>query len=167
MKTKIFNLIKSIIFASLFAFVLYLITGFTVAGFFEENPNKHFYVSWWMLLLYIVSFYVVHERLRKETHADCFDHFTYRKEIKAYFAAEGKYLLLIYGVLGMVVDVSMVITQNSPQNIVGAICVMFFPLITFIPIPIIRSISSVLLCMLGAVVLVLLRSRKIKKTLKE
>ena len=165
MKSKIFELVKSIVFASLFAFVLYFITAFTVAGFFEGDPNKHFYVSWWMLLLYYVSFYVIHERLRKETHADCFDQFTYRKEIMSYFVAEGKYLLAIYCILGIIVDISMVITNNAPQNPVGAVCAMFFPLMPYIPIPGVRSVLSVLLCMLGAVISVTIRSKRIKKKL--
>mgnify|MGYP007004118798 FL=1 len=45
MRMAIVKLIKSIVIASLFAFVLYFILAFTLAALFEDNPNKDLYIS--------------------------------------------------------------------------------------------------------------------------
>ena len=95
MRMAIVKLIKSIVIASLFAFVLYFILAFTLAALFEDNPNKDLYISCCIVLIYDLSFYVIHERRRTDTFEDCDEQFTYRKELKSYFAAEGKYLLLL------------------------------------------------------------------------
>ncbi len=166
MKSKITQLVKSIILASLLAFVVYFILSFVLSAIFEENPNKDIYISLCMLAIYNFIFYMVHEERRLDTYVKCDDQFTYIKELKSYLLNEGKYLLLIYGICITVVEVSMLISQNNPANPIGVIFAMAFPLMPYIPIPVIRSILSLLLCMIGAGVLVLLRSYKIKN-LKE
>lgn len=166
MRSTIVKLIKSITIASLFAFVLYFILAFSLAAIFEDDPNKDIYISCCMVLIYNLSFYVIHERSRAETFAECDDQFTCRKELKSYFAVEGKYLLLLYGIFAAVVEIGMLVSPENFNNSIGIIFAMIYPLTPYIPIPIIRSVLSLLLCMIGATALVLLRSRKITKMLR-
>lgn len=166
MRMAIVKLIKSIVIASLFAFVLYFILAFTLAALFEDNPNRDLYISCCIVLIYDLSFYVIHERRRTDTFEDCDEQFTYRKELKSYFAAEGKYLLLLYGIFAAVVEIGMLVSPENFNKSIGAIFAMIYPLTPYIPIPVVRSVVSLLLCMIGAVILVLLRSRKITKMLR-
>ena len=166
MRLTIVKLIKSIVLASLFSLLLYFLTGFPLAAILDGNPNKHFYISCWMLLLYNLSFYVIHERNRTETFSECDNQFTYSKELKSYFAAEGKYLLLLYGICAVIVEIGMLVSPENFNKSIGGIFAMFYPLTPYIPIPVVRSVTSLLLCMIGAVILVLLRSHKIAGTLK-
>lgn len=55
MRMAIVKLIKSIVIASLFAFVLYFILAFTLAALFEDNPNKDLYISCCIVLIYDLS----------------------------------------------------------------------------------------------------------------
>ena len=112
MKSTMLKLFKSIVFASLFAFVLYFMLAFPLAGAFEDDPNKDLYISCCMVLIYALSFYVIHERRRKETFAECDEQFTYGKELKSYFAAEGKYLLILYGICAAVVEIGMLASKT-------------------------------------------------------
>ena len=165
MKEKIFALFKSIVVASLFAFLLYFILAFSLAALFENNPNKDLYISCCMVLIYDLSYYVIHERRRKETFAECDEQFTYGKELKAYFAAEGRYLLLLYGLCALAIEIGMLVSPEGFNRSIGVIFAMVYPLTPYIPIPIVRTVSGLVICMGGAVVLMLLRSSRIKKTL--
>lgn len=154
---SIIKLVKSVVYSSLLAFVLYAFLAFILAALLEKSENKHYIVSWWMVLIYQIAFFIIHETDRTETHAKNDRQFTYLKELKAYFFAEGKYLLLIYGICVTIVEISMVVTNNAPQNPFALIFCMNFPLMPYLPV-IIRSIVSLLLCMIGAHALALLRS---------
>ena len=167
MKSRIVSLLKSIVLSSLFAFVLYFILAFPLAGAFEDDPNKDLYISCCMILIYALSYYVVHERRRKETFAECDEQFTYGKEIKSYFAAEGKYLLILYGICAVIVEIGMLVSPDGFNNSIGVAFAMIYPLTPYIPIPVVRSVLSLLICMLAAVGLAMLRSSRIKRTLRK
>ena len=167
MRSRIVSLLKSIVLSSLFAFVLYFILAFPLAGAFEGDANKDLYISCCMVLIYALSFYVIHERRRKETFAECDEQFTYGKEIKSYFAAEGKYLLILYGICAAIVEIGMLISAESFNKSIGVAFAMIYPLTPYIPIPVVRSVLSLLICMLAAVGLAMLRSSRIKRTLRK
>lgn len=167
MKTKLFQFIKSVLISSIVGFLLYAVSVIFLSAIFENSPYKHFYISCFMVLFYAISFYIVHERKRTCIYSNTNGRFTYVEELKMYYITDGKYLSIIYGISAAIVEISMIITQNAPDNPIGVIFAMVFPLIPYINIPVVRSLLSFLICIICAFILVLIRSRKIIKEIKE
>ena len=74
----------------------------------------------------------------------------------------GVYNYLIYGILAVAHEASILVLQGSPQNPVGLVCA--FPLGAFwveMPVPILRSVLAFMYASAIACGLALLRSRKI------
>lgn len=166
-KDIIFECIKSIVISSVVCFILYFFLAFILAAIWEDNPNKNLYASCCILILYFIAFYAIHEQHRSEPFCPIEEKYTIKKEIKIYFDKEGKYLLIIYGICSVIMEITCLITPADEPNIIGTIFVMFFPLTPYIPIPIFRSIISFALCAVGSVFLVLLRTHKLQKLLRE
>lgn len=163
MRSKIIKLCKSIILASLFGFVFYFLLVTLLAAIVENNPYKDIFISCCMVIIYHICFFVVHERRRENLYADPTAHFSYCQELKRYLIVEGRYILLLYAICVTAVEISMLVSGNNPANPIGTLFAMIFPLMPYIPVPVVRSIISLLLCALGNIVLVLLQSRKINK----
>lgn len=159
----VFELIKSIVISWFLCLFLYILFGFIMAGFWEGNPNKDLYISIGVLILYFISFYVVHEKHRTEPFCSIEEKYTIKKEIIAYFNKEGKYLFSIYGVCAVAMEISYFIFTNNTFNPIEFICYMFFPLSICITIPIIRAIVCYAICAAGTIILVLIRTRKLNK----
>lgn len=109
-----------------------------------------------MMVLSTVPFYFVHFH-RKNERFSSNEQFSIIKEAKCYFAAEGKYLLLIYSVLAFLCECNILMKSGSPELLIPTICIMFFPFILYPPIPVVRALLSLLIA--NAIPLILMEIR--------
>lgn len=163
----ILELIKSIVISWFLCLLLYIFLGFIMAAVWEENPNKDLYISICVLILYFISFYVIHEQRRTEPFCSIEESYTPKKETEAYFSKEGKYLFSIYGICAVIMEISFFIFTGDTFNPISFICYMFFPLSISITIPIIRAIVCFALCVVGSISLVLIRTHNLNRRLRK
>ena len=165
MRSTIFFLLKSIIKATLLSFLIYFISAILIAAAYEDKQSARFSVAFLvMFFAYAFSYYMLHEKHRLDTYIPRDAQFTYRSELKAYFAQQGKYLLLIYGVCAVACEISSTVISvlEITGNPVATACCMFFPFYTVIGIPVLRSIASLVIAMGLASALCFLHSWRIK-----
>jgi hypothetical protein len=154
--------LKHITLASLADLGVYAASAILLAAVFEGHRTLLDMVCFvFLMVFYAVFFYRFHMYPRISTYMEHGERFDPKGELMAFLRADGKIMLIIYGICAVVTEISVIVTRGAPQNPVAAICM--FPIGPFmlLPIPVLRSVicfvyASVVLC-----VLTLLRSRKI------
>ena len=156
--------LKHITLASLADLGVYAASAILLAAVFEGHRTLLDMVCFvFLMVFYAVFFYRFHMYPRISTYMEHGERFDPKGELMAFLRADGKIMLIIYGICAVVTEISVIVTRGAPQNPVAAICM--FPIGPFmlLPIPVLRSVicfvyASVVLC-----VLTLLRSRKIHR----
>ncbi len=115
-----------------------------------------------VLVAYSIIFYLLHIKNREEYYTPNGEG-GIKGELKAYFKCEGKYLLIIYGVLSVLCEINFLIPTSSPGKVFPLICMPFFPFSGYIPIPIVRSIISLVIIAGITALLVIVNFYRIKK----
>ena len=145
--------LKQITLASLADFGAYIPLAIFTAAALENNKALRFLVAYGILAVlygfFLYRFRMCHRISTYVAHADVMD---YRAELFGFLRADGKIMLMIYGVLAAALELSILILNGAPQNPVGLVC--SFPLGAFwaeIPVPVLRSVlafvyAAVVLC---------------------
>ena len=154
--------LKHITLASLADLGVYAASAILLVAVFEGRRTLLDMVCFvFLMVFYAVFFYRFHMYPRISTYMEHGERFDPKGELMAFLRADGKIMLIIYGICAVVTEISVIVTRGAPQNPVAAICM--FPIGPFmlLPIPVLRSVicfvyAAVVLCGLA-----LLRSRKI------
>lgn len=154
--------LKNMTLASLTDLGVYAASAILLAAVFEGHRTLLDMVCFvFLMVFYAVFFYRFHMYPRISTYMEHGERFDPKGELMAFLRADGKIMLIIYGICAVVTEISVIVTRGAPQNPVAAICM--FPIGPFmlLPIPVLRSVicfvyAAVVLCGLA-----LLRSRKI------
>ena len=156
LKSSIVALLISIVFSLVFSILLMRI--FHLESDFNFDPI--------MICLNLITYFYFFYSFREKKRYECFstnEQFHWREEVKSYFSAEGKYLLMFYCVMAVLCEINYFLTPHTPQKPMVFVCSMFFPFFTSLLIPFVRSILSIMIAMLLHTALVEIRSYKIKK----
>ena len=103
-----------------------------------------------MIVFYVVANYMMYIRKQSENQKLSVEpaaSFSLKKDFVSYFKSEGKYLLAVYGLLAVVLEVSLLL------NIMPVSTVLLFPFpligifVDKLPIPIVRSVAAYVLTM--------------------
>ena len=156
--------LKHITLASLADLGVYAASAILLAAVFEGHRTLLDMVCFvFLMVFYAVFFYRFHMYPRISTYMEHGERFDPKGELMAFLRADGKIMLIIYGICAVVTEISVIVTRGAPQNPVAAICM--FPIGPFmlLPIPVLRSVicfvyAAVVLCGLA-----LLRSHRIYK----
>ncbi len=167
-KETIINLIISIVKATILSLFLSLVVilifgaiGTMIFGDDFDRDARDSLMRLINIVTYFICFISVKEKERYELFSSN-NKFSFKDEFKSYFSAEGKYLLLIYSIMAVLCEFDFIINADSKKPI-NFLCAMFFPLMSVIKIPILRSIISILLVSIIHVIIVEIKSYKITK----
>ena len=158
------DILKSSIVALLISIIFSLVCNILLIGIFHLESDFNFDPI--MICLNLITYFYFFYSFRERKRYECFstnEQFHWREEVKSYFSAEGKYLLIFYCVMAVLCEINYFITPNTPQKPVVFVCSMFFPFFTSLRIPFVRSILSIMIAMVLHTALVEIRSYKIKK----
>ena len=153
--------IKHIAFASFAAFAVYMASVFILAAIFEHNKTVRLIAAYvFLMVAYALFFYRFHAHDRLDTYAEHTDKFNWRRELLAYIRSEDKILFMIYGISAVVADISGVVTQYAPTNLLGLTMFYLGPWLD-LHIPGLSATIGFVYSFAIACVLALIRSRKI------
>ena len=158
------DILKSSIVALLISIIFSLVCNILLIGIFHLESDFNFDPI--MICLNLITYFYFFYSFRERKRYECFstnEEFHWWNEVKSYFSAEGKYLLIFYCVMAVLCEINYFITPNTPQKPVVFVCSMFFPFFTSLRIPFVRSILSIMIAMVLHTALVEIRSYKIKK----
>ena len=156
--------LKHITLASLADLGVYAASAILLAAVFEGHRTLLDMVCFvFLMVFYAVFFYRFHMYPRISTYMEHGERFDPKGELMAFLRADGKIMLIIYGICAVVTEISVIVTRGAPQNPVAAICM--FPIGPFmlLPIPVLRSVICFVYAAVVLCVLTLLRSRKIHR----
>ena len=156
--------LRDITLASLADLGVYVAAAILLAAVFEGNRTLLDIVCFvFLMAFYAIFFYRFHMIPRIKTYMEHTERFDPIGELKAFLRADGKNMLIIYGICAVVTEISVIVTQGAPQNPVAAVCM--FPIGPFmlLPVPVLRSVVCFVYAAVVLCVLTLLRSRKIYK----
>ncbi len=161
------TVLKNIILASLADLGVYIPAGFLIAAVFEgSEPRtvmlKDLVCFLFLMVFYAVFFYRFHMYSRIKTYAEHTERFDLKAELLGFIRADGKTILIIYGICAVATEISVIVTKGSPRNIVAALCM--FPIGPFgvvLTVPVLRSVLCFVYAAVVLCCLTLLRSRKI------
>jgi len=163
MNKTVVRLCKSIVGSTFASFVCFFLFNIIYRAIFEkvENINSYLYVI--NMLTYSICFYFIHV-WKLDVPFYSAEKFDFTKEVFAYFKLEGKYLLLVYGVLAIFCEINyLVIPDETKGKLIATLCSMCFPYFGSIKIPGVRSIISVLLATVISFMLAVYHSYKSNK----
>lgn len=159
MKTKkkvIKDLCLAILVCSILSFVFFFLFNLIVRAIFEDVSNINIVLYNMNLIVYALFYYAMH--IKKELGSFSSDENTsFVKEAKAYFSREGKYLLIIYGILAVICEVELLLAKSAKGHFISTVCSMFFPYIFWIRVPVVRSVVN--LAIANAIPLLLVEFR--------
>ena len=156
--------LKHITLASLADLGVYAASAILLAAVFEGHRTLLDMVCFvFLMVFYAVFFYRFHMYPRISTYMEHGERFDPKGELMAFLRADGKIMLIIYGICAVVTEISVIVTRGAPQNPVAAICM--FPIGPFmlLPIPVLRSVICFAYAVVVLCALTLLRSHKIYK----
>lgn len=163
-KQKWFHCLKSVVFASLAVFVVFWVVSIVLVAALMEIANESVRNTVLYLILMIAyAFFFNRFHMHKwlDTFAEHTNEFSPKKELLAYVQADGKYIVIIYGIATIVTEISCWILPNNTPNLIATATMFCLGPWMVLNIPILRAIiafayASSLLCLLA-----ILRSRKI------
>ena len=151
-KTLIWSVIKADILSLAFYLVFFNLIN---ALLYMDVPaeERNFALMYCALaVIYGVAFYFVHIRKHSEEYElmNRDGAFDWKRDLRTYMAGEGKRLLLLYGILAAVMEISMLVFPS--RNPIGTVLLMIFSMVGVVKIPVLRSLISwavtVLICLL-------------------
>ena len=159
-----FACLQSIIFASLASMLVFILFAWVIGAAFNEIENqtlREIILHIVMMVLYAVFFYRFRIYKRLVTYAEHTGRFEPKKELLAYFCAEGKGMIILYGVAAVAAEASCWMIPEGERNPVVAASHFFMGPWMAMDVPGARALlafaySSALVCLLA-----IMRSRKI------
>ena len=154
--------IKQIAYATAAGLGVYMASVYILAALFEKSRTLRDIAAYvFLMAAYILFFYRFHAHDRLDTYAQHTDKFDMRKELLAYIRSEDRVLFLIYAICAVATDLSGVITQYAPANMIALVTMPAQgPWILFEK-PILCTVLSIGYSFTVACVIALVRSRKI------
>lgn len=148
-KDFITDLLKGIIKATLLSYGIYLLTAnFLAAIFYHDTVGQRDFTPIYLSFIVIYSIAINFTYIRKESneyYETTAEKFNWQRDMTEYLKAEGKYVLLIYGILAVVMEIGYWMFADAIPNPVE-MCLMFcFPLPLVIRIPILRTVLAYML----------------------
>ena len=156
--------LKHIILASLADLGVYAASAILLVAVFEGHRTLLDMVCFvFLMVFYAVFFYRFHMYSRINTYAEHTERFDLKAELLGFIRADGKSILIIYGICAVVTEISVIVTNGSPKNPIAAMCM--FPIGPFmlLPIPVLRSVICFVYAAAVLCGLALLRSYRIYK----
>ena len=163
MKKKVISLFKSIAISSLLSFVVFLLANTFIRALFEDSERINLILSSFNMIVYGICYYIV--RIKDQDNfgeSDSSKNDLYN-EIKAYFVAEGRYLIGLYAILAVLCEINCLISQGSSGILLVTLCSMFFPLFAYINIPVVRMVLSLIITIIVHIALIVIRYFNINK----
>lgn len=164
-KKKIKNLCLAILVCTVLSFAFFFLFNLIVRAAFEDVSNINIVIYNMNLIVYAFFYYTMH--VKKELGPfSSNENSNVAKEAKAYFLCEGKYLLIIYGILAVICEIELLISKSAKGHFISTVCSMFFPYIFWIRIPVVRSIANLAIANLIPLLLVEFRFFRLQKKYK-
>lgn len=149
-KEFMIDLLKGIIKAILLSFVIYIFTANFLAAIFYHDapPGQRDFTPIYLSFIVIYSLAINFAYIRKESN-EYYETdkkiFNWKQDVMEYLTTEGKYVILVYGILAIVMEIGYWIFINAIPNPVEMALMFCFPLAVVINIPIIRTILAYIL----------------------
>lgn len=156
--------LKSILYASLAVVGVFMLFAWVIGALFNEIANewlREMVLHVVMMVMYAVFFYRFRIYKRLVTYAEHTDRFEPKKEFLAYIRAEGKVMIILYGIAASVAEISCLVIAHGERNPIMFATQFFMGPWMGLNVPVVRAFvafaySSALVCLLAV-----LRSRKI------
>lgn len=148
-KEFIIDLLKGIIKATLLSYGIYLLTAnFLAAIFYHDTAGQRDFTPIYLSFIAIYSIAVNFAYIRRES-SEYYETdektFNWKKDTADFMKTEGKYVILVYGILAVVMEIGYWLFLNAIPNPVE-MCLMFcFPLALVIHLPILRTVLAYIL----------------------
>lgn len=162
-----FICLKSIVYASLATFGVFLVASILIVAVLMEIENQTLRNAALFVLLMIVyalflyRFYM-HNRL--DTYAEHTDKFDIKKELFSYIHSEGKIMFIIYGIAALVAEISYFVMPNpNTPNYVMTSTLFFLGPWMAMKIPVLRTVIAFVYSASLVCALAVLKSRKIHR----
>ncbi len=84
-------------------------------------------------------------------------------EAKSYILGDGKYMLAIYAVLGILCEINALFLPLLKADFFGTICTTIFPLLTFMNVPVLHTVLSITIVCFTTICLEVYKSYRIDK----
>lgn len=173
-KSKIItNMIFGIIKSGLLSFVIYLASSvfFNIVVYKEDYVSKRDFTPVYigMIFFYAIANYLVYIRQQsdnKKMSVESTVSFNLKNDFISYIKEEGKYLLIIYGAMAIVLETSLILKIWS---ILAALSIVFPTIGIFVDkfqIPIVRSVVAYTVTILLILALTMLDHYRVYKLWK-
>lgn len=138
----VWRMVKGIALSCITALVLYLFESILLANALEAEAEKGIVVLPMILLqiaylICVYAFYIRHEA--REFYSPEGKSGSFRAILGDYLRQEGWILLSIYGVIALITEISLLLVPYE-SNPVAFIGILNMPLISVIPVPILRTV---------------------------
>ena len=163
-KDNLLTCLKNIIFAGAGSCIFFLATAMFLAAIMENNSasERNYAALLLMGIAYPFLLYILHMRERFYTYAEHNNKFDIKAELSSYIRGEGRYFILIYGILALASEIDLLIPRESVGRPIVMICGFVMNSIWFeIPIPFLRSLLAFAYSFVMVCFLAILRSRKV------
>lgn len=152
-KKPVLTCLKQITLASLADFGAYIPLAIFAAAALEYHKAIRFLVAYGILAV-LYGFFLYRFRMcqRISTYVSHGNVMDWKAELLGFLRADGKIMLMIYGILAAAYELSIFVLNGAPQNPVGLVC--SFPLGAYwvdFPVPVLRAVlafvyATVVLC---------------------
>ena len=158
--TCLWNVVK----ASLACFGMLLVFSIILAAVLMEFENRLIRDSIMYVLTmacYAVFFYRFHMFPRISTYVVHTDKVDLKQELLGFFRADGKFILAIYALAAVAIEISCFVFPSPTPNPIATACLFALGPCILIPVPVLRSAVGFVYAAIVLCALVMLRSRKI------
>ena len=147
--------------ASLGAFIFFAIVIAAILSEIENETLRDCVTYVLTMACYAAFFYRFHMYPRISTYVDHGDVLDYKAELLGFLRADGKPILIIYGIATVATEISCYIFPAPTPNPIATACLFALGPFSLIPIPVLRSVICFVYATAVLCGLALLRSRKI------
>lgn len=166
-KNSLVTCIKNIVLATLASFGVFIAVAAVLAAVLNEIENEIIRdcIAYAITMaIYAALFYRFHMYPRISTYVSQGDEFDGKEELLGFLRADGRLILIIYGIATVATEISCFIFPSPTPNPVATACLFAMgPFSVLIPVPVLRSIVCFVYASAVVCGLTLLRSHKIYK----
>lgn len=158
--TCIWDVVK----ASLVCFGMLLVFSIILAAVlmeFESQLIRDCIMYVLTMACYVIFFYRFHMFPRISTYVVHAERVDMKKEMLGFLRADGKYILAIYALAAVAIEISCYIFPSPTPNPIATACLFALGPCIIIPVPVLRSVVGFVYAAVVLCVLTLIRSRKI------
>ena len=159
--------LKHVVLATLVSFAVFIFFAIVIAAILAEIENeilRDCAVYFLTMICYAAFFYRFHMYPRISTYVSQEGKLDYKAELLGFLRADGKTILIIYGIATVATEISCYIFPSPAPNPIATACLFALgPFSVLIPIPVLRSVVCFVYAAVVVCGLALLRSRKIHK----